>query len=188
MLVYAREMRLDAEENEARILFAAGHVFAEVGEKAPITRVARRAGVSVATVYRRFPTRDLLIADVHTRQWEECMAVHAELLRSPDPERALCELVHRLCACHVSDKGYTKAYVDAVIAGRGLDRERLATDRVVATLLSRAQVAGTLRPDLTVGDVRLVIAGNQGIITAAGREAAAASRRYVTHMLRSFQV
>ncbi|MER6692949.1 TetR/AcrR family transcriptional regulator [Streptomyces minutiscleroticus] len=181
-------MRLDAEENEARILFAARHVFAEGGEQAPITRVARRAGVSVATVYRRFPTRDLLIADVHTRQCEECLAVHAELLRSPDPKRALCELVHRWCACQVSDKGYTKTYVDAVIAGRGLDRERLATDRVVATLLSRAQAAGTLRPDLTVGDVRLVIAGNQGIITAAGRDAAAASRRYVTHMLRSFQV
>lgn len=39
MLVYACEMRLDAEENEARILFAARHVFAEGGEQAPITRV-----------------------------------------------------------------------------------------------------------------------------------------------------
>jgi AcrR family transcriptional regulator len=180
-------MRSDAEENRARILLAARQVFAEAREDVPVTRVARRAGVSVATLYRRFPTRELLIAGAHTSQWEECLAVHAELLRSPHPERALGRLVHQLCACQISDKGYTKAYVDAVITGHGLDRERSATDRVVATLLRRAQAEKSLRPDLTVADFRLVVAGNQGVITAAGRDMAAASRRYVTNMLRSFQ-
>ncbi|MFE0358087.1 TetR/AcrR family transcriptional regulator [Streptomyces nigra] len=181
-------MRSDAGENQARILAAARQVFAEAGEDVPVTRVARRAGVSVATLYRRFPSRDLLIEGVHARQWEECLTVHAELLHSPDPTRALRELVQRLCACQISDKGYTRAYVDAVIAGRGLDHERLATDRLVTRLLHRAQTAGALRPDLTIADFRLVIAGNQGVITAAGRDAEAASRRYVTHMLRSFHV
>ncbi|WP_225627425.1 TetR/AcrR family transcriptional regulator [Streptomyces werraensis] len=180
-------MRPDTEVNRTRILIAARRVFSEAGEGVPMTRVARHAGVSVVTLYRRFPTRDLLVADVHTRQWEECLAVHAQLLRHPDPAWALREWLHRLCACQVSDQGYTKAFVDAMLAGRGLDHERLTTDRTVATLLSRAQAAGTLRADLAVTDVRLAIAGNQGIVAAAGRNAAAASRRYVTHMLRSFQ-
>ncbi|MEU0546291.1 helix-turn-helix domain-containing protein [Micromonospora sp. NPDC005979] len=106
---YARLMRWDAEEKRRRILAAARRAFAEKGEDVTVARIARSAGVSVATVYRRFPTRDSLITDAYGDQWNDCAAMHAEALRDPDPARALRELIRTLCAYQVQDRGFTRA-------------------------------------------------------------------------------
>jgi len=37
-------------------------VFAEQGLEAPLEAIAARAGVGIATLYRRFPTREKLVA------------------------------------------------------------------------------------------------------------------------------
>ena len=51
-------LRADAERNRRRILEAARAVFAEAGLDAPLEAIAQRAGVGIATLYRRFPTRE----------------------------------------------------------------------------------------------------------------------------------
>src|SRR3954454_23362817 len=56
------ELRSDAQRNRERIVRAACEVFAEQGLDASLDEVAGRAGVGVATLYRRFPSRDDLIA------------------------------------------------------------------------------------------------------------------------------
>src|SRR6478735_3090144 len=59
----SRPLRADAERNRERIVSAAARLFAEQGLSVPLEDVARAAGVGVATLYRRFPTRtDLAIA------------------------------------------------------------------------------------------------------------------------------
>ena len=55
-------LRADAERNRERVLSAAREVFAEQGLDASTNEIARRAGVGVATLFRRFPTRDDLVA------------------------------------------------------------------------------------------------------------------------------
>ncbi|GAA3597559.1 TetR/AcrR family transcriptional regulator [Kineosporia mesophila] len=180
-------MRVDAQENRDRILVAAREVFAEAGEQAAITRIARRAQVSVATLYRRFPTRDDLVAGARTLMWDESVKTHQELLRSADPAQALHDMMLRLGACQLDDRGYAQAYVEAVVSGRGLDRERQATEKVMAVLLARAQAMGGLRADLTVADYRLLIAAHQGVVVAESLDPARASRRFLTTMLRSYQ-
>src|SRR5260221_1902292 len=54
--------RADARRNRERVLAAAEAVFAESGLKAPVEEVARRAGVGVGTVWRKFPTQQALVA------------------------------------------------------------------------------------------------------------------------------
>ncbi|MBB5905856.1 hypothetical protein [Actinoalloteichus hymeniacidonis] len=54
-------------------------------------------------------------------------------------------------------------------------------------LLRRAQAAGSIRAGLRLDDIRLLIAGNAGVIATETDDPAAASRRYVTHMLRAFR-
>ena len=56
-------LRQDAQRNRERILEAARETFREQGLDAPLEEIARRAGVGIATLYRRFPTRDALIED-----------------------------------------------------------------------------------------------------------------------------
>ena len=52
-----RSLRADAEQNRERIVEAARELFAERGIDVTMEEIAREAGVGVATLYRRYPTR-----------------------------------------------------------------------------------------------------------------------------------
>src|ERR1700689_4668354 len=57
-----RLLRRDAEQNRQRLLEAAAEGFATPGLEAGVEEIARTAGVGMGTLYRRFPTKDALIA------------------------------------------------------------------------------------------------------------------------------
>ncbi|MBB1255265.1 TetR/AcrR family transcriptional regulator [Streptomyces alkaliterrae] len=54
-------LRVDAQRNLEHVLRAAREVFGESGYGAPMEDVARRARVGVGTVYRRFPSKEVLV-------------------------------------------------------------------------------------------------------------------------------
>lgn len=54
-------LRVDAQRNLEHVLRAAREVFGELGYGAPMEDVARRARVGGGTVYRRFPSKDVLV-------------------------------------------------------------------------------------------------------------------------------
>ena len=57
-------LRADAQRNLDRLLEAAAECFAEQGVDASIDEIARRAGVGHGTVFRRFATKDALLAAI----------------------------------------------------------------------------------------------------------------------------
>ena len=59
-----KTLRRDAAQNRQRLLDAAEQVFAERGLEASVDEVARVAGVGMGTLYRRFPTKEALIAEL----------------------------------------------------------------------------------------------------------------------------
>src|ERR1700674_5131132 len=59
-----RPLRADARRNRERILESARAAFAESGDVVQIDDVARHAGVGVGTVYRHFPTKQALLAEL----------------------------------------------------------------------------------------------------------------------------
>ena len=59
-----RGLRADARRNREHVLAAAREVFVEQGADAPLDEIARRAGVGIATLYRRFPDRAALLRAV----------------------------------------------------------------------------------------------------------------------------
>src|SRR5437763_11048684 len=77
-------LRVDAARNRTAVVEAARAVFAERGLDVPLEEIAQRAGVGIATLYRRFPTREALIA----ASFEPLMAAYAqavaEALQAPD--------------------------------------------------------------------------------------------------------
>jgi AcrR family transcriptional regulator len=75
-------LRADAERNRERILAAAEEAFLERGAGVPLEEVAKRAKVGIGTLYRRFPTREALLAATSN---ERFMAV-AETSRRRDVE------------------------------------------------------------------------------------------------------
>lgn len=180
----ATPLRADAERNRAKIVAAARAVFSEAGTDVPAGRVARRAGVGLATLYRRFPTREDLVNAAFADQHAECRRMLEHVERHPDPWRALRHALARLCEDQVHDKGFT-ARVLTDRSGENLERFRDEIGRIDA-LIGRAHTAGTLRRDVGRAEFCLLVAGNAGVIAAAGPAPRAASRRYVDMVLRSF--
>ena len=89
---HAKGLRSDAQRNATRLVEVATLVFAEQGPEAPLSEIARAAGVGTATLYRRFPTREALLAAVYAGHVAQLAAQADELAAStPDPARALID-------------------------------------------------------------------------------------------------
>src|SRR3954454_12419473 len=85
------ELRRDAERNRRQLVETAKVVFAERGLEAPLDEIARRAKVGNATLYRRFPSRGLLVAAVFEDALREVVAATERALAVEDPWAAFAE-------------------------------------------------------------------------------------------------
>src|SRR5262245_45914822 len=85
----ASKRRADAERNRRRLLEAARQTFAAAGANASLEDIARRAGVGIGTLYRHFPTRDALLADVYRLVLTQLADAAPRLLETQPPIEAL---------------------------------------------------------------------------------------------------
>lgn len=179
-------LRADARRNRQQILDAAREVFTRHGVQAPMSAIARRASVGVATLYRRFPTRDDLIREVFAEQVEACTAALDEALDDPDPWRGFCHVIEKICSLQAAERGFTTAFLDAFPeTAADHSRRRLDGERGFAALVRRAQSAGQLRPDFHPSDITVLLLANSALTGTPDPEAA--SRRLVALLLDAFR-
>lgn len=95
--------RSDAARNAERVLAAARELFSAEGAGVALDRIARRAGVGNATLYRSFPTRSDLLIAVYTEEVEGLVQYGVGLLDSEDPVEALFLWLDAFMR-HVADK------------------------------------------------------------------------------------
>jgi AcrR family transcriptional regulator len=151
-------MRVDARRNRERLLEAARDVVVEQGVDAPLEDIARRAGVGIATLYRRFPDRTALLRAVAVHVLEAIGAeARAALAEETDPFAALSRYLRRSLELRI-------AAVMPVLDGRldlGADEEiRRARDGVTphyVQLVAAAHASGQLRADVGAGDIGLLL-------------------------------
>ena len=168
-----RGLRLDAVRNQERIVAAAAGAFAELGAEVTLEEVARRAGVGVATVYRRFRNRDQLVravvAHVLTAEIEPVAEIETD-----DPWRDLAATLEAsVAAVAAHSEVVALAHAAGAIDVDVVDRYLHRLDRV----LTRARAAGLVRPELEPRDlavaVMMVLATVRKVDgTAAGTRAA----------------
>ncbi|MET8756622.1 helix-turn-helix domain-containing protein [Lentzea sp. NPDC004782] len=185
MTAETSQMRADARENRARVLAVARELFAERGLDVPMAAIARKAGVGVATLYRRFPTKESLVVEAFTEQFAHCQAVVEEALADPDPWRGFCTVIEKVCLLQASDRGFMAAFVSTFPELHSEVRNR--TWSAFAALVQRAKDSGHLRPDFSPHDLTLVLLANNGLAAAPVDVATAASRRLVAYLLESFR-
>jgi AcrR family transcriptional regulator len=149
--------RADALRNRERIVTAAREMFVEFGPDVPLDEIARRAGVGNATVYRNFPDRDALVREVVCSVMDRtALAAEVALEETGDAFEALSRFVHaaadeRISAlCPMIQSAFDKNHPDLEAA-----RERLEDQ--TAAIMERAQRAGQLRDDVSVGDLMLAV-------------------------------
>lgn len=147
-------LRADARHNRERILAAAEQVFMEQGGGASLEAVARRAGVGIGTLYRRFPTREALLAATYSERLlafaQACHAGAAAL----DPRSALRAYVEGLVAQINLYRGLAASLGTVLQSGTP---GCAAVSEVGATLLRQARDSGAVRADLGFNDLVCII-------------------------------
>jgi AcrR family transcriptional regulator len=151
-----RPLRRDAERNRQRILRAAAEVFTQRGLDATLDDVAREAGVGVGTVYRRFPDKESLVAELFADRIDALVAVAEEALVAPDPWRALTAYLEYAVNTLAADVGLRQLMMFATYGRDQVAYAREQMRPVVSKLVQRAQEAGELREDFSATDVPMI--------------------------------
>lgn len=150
-----KPLRADAERNRVKLLAAAHAVFAARGLDAGVEEVAREAGVGVGTLYRRFPTKESLVAAVVEERFR-VMSSEFAAIASDDalsPWDAFEKAAVTLAGAIADDRGFSQVVRETV--GR-LAEVRALRDGMLASLrpvVVRAQAAGVVRSDVGVEDI-----------------------------------
>ncbi|MEU6428842.1 TetR/AcrR family transcriptional regulator [Microbispora sp. NPDC046973] len=177
-------LRADARRNRDLIVAAAQELFLEQGVDVPLEEVARRAGVGVGTLYRRFPDRDALLRAVGEESLRRLVDLaEAAWREEPDAWHALCRFLRGSVALRL---GVLPAKLHPHLHQRlriGPDLHEMR-QRVIAGVLrmiEQAQADGALRADIGPGDVALLMTLN--VYTPPGMHNEQAMGRVVEIML-----
>ncbi|GAA2706006.1 TetR/AcrR family transcriptional regulator [Actinoplanes palleronii] len=172
-------LRADARRNLNLIIATARELFAESGLDVPMEAIARRAGVGVGTLYRRFPDRGELVAAVAAYTFR---AVLVDLRAATDATASAWDAFVRLLTgsenllltislAFLSPQAWTA--VHAAPESRDVHREMMtALDRLV----SDAQREGAIRADVGAGDVLSLVS-----LVLGSQPSAAGSAERVRH-------
>lgn len=185
--VLPHTLRSDAQDNRERILAAARELFASEGLNVPMREIARRAGVGPATLYRRFPTKEILATEAFADQMSACHAIVDEGLADPDPWRGFCLVIEQICELHARDRGFTTAFMSTFPGAVDVSTGRDHALGSIAELARRAQDAGRLRPDFVLDDLILMLMAHRGIRAGSPEVRVAASRRFAAFTVQAFQ-
>jgi AcrR family transcriptional regulator len=170
-------MRADARRNRELLLEAALEAFTERGaDDTSLEEIARRAGVGIGTLYRHFPGRTALLEAVYTDQVAALCQRAGELLATEPAGAALAAWVRELAEFSVTKQNLTSALAadydkDAPVFSACRD-DLLAA---ATALLTRAQQAGAVRPDVQPLDL-LRLSHGVAAATAGAADADQAER------------
>ncbi len=151
-------LRSDARRNREAILEAGRELFADSADVA-MCQVARRAGVGQATLYRNFPDRGALAAEILAERIERIIELAADHEGDPDAFFVLLRgLVTSMAGVYaLADLAREDARTD-----QRLKQNRLVIAELMKGPMRDAKAAGTLRRDLSIADVFLMLSMARG--------------------------
>ncbi|QXG76318.1 TetR/AcrR family transcriptional regulator [Modestobacter sp. L9-4] len=184
-----------------RLVTAARALFAERGLAVTQADVAARAGTGVASLYRRFGTKDDLILAAYRDMLALGPATASQAASTSSAWQGLVHFVSASADVLAGDRGLRELVLGGFGAplgwARGTGPTELArvlrdTDGLVVERLEpvvrRAQADGDLRPDVEVTDVQLMAAMVQAAATLGGTEVPGLHRRAVGLLLDGLRV
>jgi AcrR family transcriptional regulator len=149
-----RGRQAEAERNDRLVLDAARQVFAEQGPDAPVSAVAQRAGVGMGSLYRRYGSKADLLRHLCLLAMRQTIEAAEDGLAESDPWAGLVGYVR---ACVGFGSGSLGALAGTIESTPEMWQTSKRSRELLGALLTRAQQAGAVRPDLTVLDVAWLI-------------------------------
>lgn len=149
---HGRPLRRDAAENRERVLAAAVALFAREGRDVSMATIADEAGVGVGTLYRRYPTREMLLQALTERSFELVLGAIERVQRECGPAICKLEMFYDATIAHRQElvlplHGGPQNLSDAAKFTRNRIRE-MAED-----ILKEGRHDRTIRADVTAADV-----------------------------------
>ncbi|MFE2447333.1 TetR/AcrR family transcriptional regulator [Streptomyces melanosporofaciens] len=162
-----RPLRADAQRNREKILSAAVRVFAEEGLDAHLERIAKEAGVGTGTLYRNFPTRELLIEAAYRNELARLCDAAPELLATLPPREAM----RAWLGCFMDYANAKLGMADALrgVVASGVNPYAQSHEMIqgaLSRLMDAAVTAGVIRSDISATDM---FAALTGIALASGK-------------------
>jgi AcrR family transcriptional regulator len=167
-------MRVDAARKREQVVTAAGDELADLAVAArngatvrlSLDKVAARAQVGVATLYRHFPTREALLEAVYRQELTRLCEAAPGLAAEAPADAALLAWMHRYLD-FVDSKRAMGVDLRAMVASGAVTQSdtRARLTAAVEPFLAAGAAAGTLRADVPPGDVVAAMAG--AVIAAA---------------------
>ncbi|WP_405719371.1 TetR/AcrR family transcriptional regulator [Streptomyces sp. NBC_01537] len=152
--------RADARRNRTKVLAAAARAFTDHGLDVSLGEIARQAGVGTGTVYRHFPSKEILLEAVLVEQVDGLVDAARRWAARTAPTAAFFGFL-----LEVVDKSYGRKHVcEAVTTDTSWPRPGLAASarrfrQVLDELLRAAQQAGGVRADVGPDDVAALTVG-----------------------------
>ncbi|MEU7856786.1 helix-turn-helix domain-containing protein [Nonomuraea sp. NPDC049141] len=155
-----RPLRADAQRNRDKILSAAVRVFTEEGLDAHFERIAKEAGVGTGTLYRNFPTREILIEAAYRNEVARLCDAVPELLATLPPRAALRAWTRRFIDYATAKLGMADALRAVVASGTNpYARSRELIGAALSSLMDACAAAGEIRSDISATDMFAALAG-----------------------------
>jgi AcrR family transcriptional regulator len=148
-----KPLRKDAALNRERILTAAAEVFAERGLDVSLDDIARHAGLGVGTVYRRFPSKDLLVEALFEQHMEALTTLAESGAEAEDSWEGLVKVITEICSMQATNRGLSEILLSSRFGQGCADRARERLNPAIAKRLERARADGYLRADVVPVDV-----------------------------------
>ncbi|MFF0306238.1 TetR/AcrR family transcriptional regulator [Streptosporangium sp. NPDC004379] len=162
--------RADARRNREIVLRTATRVFAEEGLEVSIGRIAQRAGVGAGTVYRHFPSKEILVEAVLAEHVKDLVAAADRWAARATPGDALFGFLLEV----IEKSGGRRHICDALTADGSWPRAVLAGaaqrfHEALERLLRDAVQAGAIRADVRADDLSALTVGG-GALRSAHRD------------------
>jgi AcrR family transcriptional regulator len=153
----APRLRSDAQRNKDRVLAAAVLAFAKDAD-ASLEGVARAAGVGIGTLYRHYPTREVLVEAAYRNEIKKICDAAPKLLEIHRPDIALSRFLDRFLDHTQKRPGMVAALRAMIAAGNTtpLNQSLAMIAAAVAPILEAGKVEGLLRDDVSVDDFIIV--------------------------------
>lgn len=127
--------------------------------------VARAAGVGIGTVYRHFPSRAALIEAAGEQRHADIVAFgRTECLPCPDAIEGLVRYLWHIGEVLSTDRGLTASIEATLGSARPAGAAAERTEAIAAELIARARAQRTIRPDVEVADLSMIVCGLAAII------------------------
>lgn len=166
----ARPLRSDAVRNRAAILEAASAAFAAKGSGVDVRVITRSAGVGMGTLYRHFPTKDLLLGTVVREDFDDWTRTALGAAATRDPAEAPGAFLRDALERLANHRALVEEFAETWDTADGIATCGRVLHPVFDDLVARCHVTGVLRPGVTGEDISLLMVGLGRIAKLAGAQ------------------